>query len=112
MKARSKLTKGVQLCIDYFGILANTDLMLCLPQLRFGPYTILAWTAQSINCHIALKAMFYLLNIAFINIVLYRNVIIHKRTHTWKFTYVKNTKYAKIQIKTERINYRTHNGHM
>jgi len=30
-------------------------------QLRFGPYTILAWTAQSVNCHIALKAMFYLL---------------------------------------------------
>jgi len=32
-------------------------------QLRFGPYTILGWTAQSVNCHIALKAMFYLLNI-------------------------------------------------
>jgi len=31
-------------------------------QLRFGPYTILAWTAQYVNCHIALKAMFYLLN--------------------------------------------------
>jgi len=31
------------------------------PQLRFGPYTILAWTAQSVNSHIALKAMFYLL---------------------------------------------------
>jgi len=31
-------------------------------QLRFGPYTILAWTAQSVNCHIALKATFYLLN--------------------------------------------------
>jgi len=30
-------------------------------QLRFGPYTILAWTAKSVNCHIALKAMFYLL---------------------------------------------------
>ena len=42
----------------------------------------------------------YLLNIAFINIVVYRNIIIHKRTHTWKFTYVKNTKYAKIQKKT------------
>jgi len=25
------------------------------------PYTILAWTAQSVNCHIALKAMYYLL---------------------------------------------------
>jgi len=24
-------------------------------------YNILAWTAQSINCHIALKATFYLL---------------------------------------------------
>jgi len=22
-------------------------------QLRFGPYTILAWTAKSVNCHIA-----------------------------------------------------------
>ena len=27
----------------------------------FGPYTILAWTAQSVNCHIALKAMYYVL---------------------------------------------------
>jgi len=25
------------------------------PHLRFGPYTILAWTAQYVNCHIALK---------------------------------------------------------
>ena len=33
------------------------------PQLRFGPYTILAWTSHSVNCHIALKAMFYLLDI-------------------------------------------------
>ena len=33
------------------------------PQLRFGPFTILTWTAQSVNCHIALKVMFYLLNI-------------------------------------------------
>jgi len=32
------------------------------PQLRLRPYTILAWTAQYVNCHIALKAMFYLLN--------------------------------------------------
>ena len=32
------------------------------PQLCFGPYNI-AWIAQSVNCHIALKAMFYLLNI-------------------------------------------------
>ena len=31
------------------------------PQFRFGPYAILAWTAHSVNCHIALKAMFYLL---------------------------------------------------
>jgi len=31
------------------------------PQLRFAPYTILAWIAQSVTCHIALKAMFYLL---------------------------------------------------
>ena len=36
-------------------------------QLRFGPYTILAWTAQSVNCHIALKAMFYLLNKMYAN---------------------------------------------
>jgi len=28
---------------------------------RFMPYTILAWTAQSVSCHIALKVMFYLL---------------------------------------------------
>jgi len=33
------------------------------PQLRFGPYTILAWTAQSVNCHLALKVMLYLLNV-------------------------------------------------
>ena len=31
-------------------------------QLRFGIYTILDWTAHSVNLHIALKAMFYLLN--------------------------------------------------
>jgi len=30
-------------------------------QLRFGPYTVLALTAQSVNCHITLKAMFDLL---------------------------------------------------
>ena len=29
------------------------------PQIHFGPYTILALTAQSVNCHIALKTMFY-----------------------------------------------------
>jgi len=32
-----------------------------LEDCHVGPYTILAWTAQSVNCHIALKAMFYLL---------------------------------------------------
>jgi len=31
------------------------------PQLHFGSYTNLAWTAQSVNCHNALKAMYYLL---------------------------------------------------
>ena len=30
------------------------------PQLLFGPYNILAWTAQSVNLHITLKSMFYL----------------------------------------------------
>ena len=29
--------------------------------LRFGPYTVLAMTAKSVNLHIAIKAMFYLL---------------------------------------------------
>ena len=33
------------------------------PKPRFGLYTILTWTAQSVNCHIALKAKFYLLNV-------------------------------------------------
>lgn len=33
------------------------------PQLHAEPYTILAWTAQSINLHMDLNAMFYLLNI-------------------------------------------------
>jgi len=28
------------------------------PQLRFGPYTILGWTFQSVICQIALKAIF------------------------------------------------------
>ena len=32
------------------------------PQLCFGPYTTLSWTVQSVNMHVALKAMFYLLN--------------------------------------------------
>ena len=32
------------------------------PQPRLWPYTILALTAQSVNCHIAIKGMFYLLN--------------------------------------------------
>ena len=27
----------------------------------FVPYTVLAWTGQCVNLHIALKAMFYLL---------------------------------------------------
>jgi len=30
---------------------------------HFGPNAILAWTAPFVNCHIALKTMFYLLNI-------------------------------------------------
>jgi len=33
------------------------------PQLRFGPYNILWVTSRSINCHMALSAMNYLLNI-------------------------------------------------
>jgi len=33
------------------------------PQLRFGPYTFLSLTNQSVNLYIALKPMFYLLNI-------------------------------------------------
>jgi len=28
------------------------------PQLRFVPYTILAWTALSVNCHTVLKVRF------------------------------------------------------
>jgi hypothetical protein len=32
-------------------------------QLRFGPYNILWVTSRSINCHMALSAMNYLLNI-------------------------------------------------
>jgi hypothetical protein len=32
-----------------------------VPQLGFGPYTFLSLTNQSVNLHIALKAMFYLL---------------------------------------------------
>ena len=34
------------------------------PQLRFGPYTFLSLTNQSVNLYIALKSMFYLLNTA------------------------------------------------
>jgi hypothetical protein len=34
-----------------------------VPQLRFGPHTFLSrLTNQSVNLHIALKAMYYLLN--------------------------------------------------
>jgi len=33
------------------------------PQLRFGPYTILWVTSRSINCHMALSAMNYLINV-------------------------------------------------
>ena len=32
------------------------------PQLRFGPYNILWVTSRSINCHMALSIMNYLLN--------------------------------------------------
>ena len=32
------------------------------PQFRFGPYTFLSLTNQSVNLHIALNPMFYLLN--------------------------------------------------
>jgi hypothetical protein len=34
-------------------------------QLRFGPYNILWVTSRSINCHMALSAMNYLININF-----------------------------------------------
>ena len=35
------------------------------PQLRFGPYNILWVTSRSINCHMALIAMNYLINIGY-----------------------------------------------
>lgn len=35
---------------------------ICDAQLHFEPYTILPWTAQSLNMHMHLKAMLYLLN--------------------------------------------------
>jgi hypothetical protein len=35
------------------------------PQFRFGPYTILWVTSRSINCHMVLSAMNYLLNISY-----------------------------------------------
>jgi len=30
---------------------------ICSLRFHFGPYVILAWTAQSVNCYIALKTM-------------------------------------------------------
>ena len=39
------------------------------PQLRFGPYNILWVTSQSINCHMALSAMNYFINIYFLFII-------------------------------------------
>ena len=36
------------------------------PQLRFGQYNILWVTSRSINCHMALSAMNYLLNNSFL----------------------------------------------
>jgi len=44
------------------------------PQLRFGPYIILVWTAQSVNCHIAFKAMFYWLMIEHLASILTHNL--------------------------------------
>ena len=45
-------------------------------QLHFGPYTIQAWTTQSVNLHIALKAIFYLLSILVLISTGHRNVIV------------------------------------
>ena len=80
--------------------------------LRFGPYTILAWTAQSVNCRIALKAIVYLLNIAFINIVFYRNVIIHKRTHTRNLHMLETLNTLKYKRNGTYKLQNSHNGHM
>jgi hypothetical protein len=43
------------------------------PQLRFGPYNILWVTSRSINCHMALSAMNYLLNIVLV-LLIYKHV--------------------------------------
>ena len=51
------------------------------PQLCFRPYTILAWNAQSVNCHIAVKAMcfFFVVNITISDIfTLYKSNITRK----------------------------------
>ena len=41
-----------------------THKILCGPQLRFGPYSILWVISRSINCHMALSPMNYLLNMS------------------------------------------------
>ena len=46
-------------------------MMLYGPQLRFGPYSILSPTAQSVNMRMALNAMFYLLIKITKNIIFY-----------------------------------------
>jgi hypothetical protein len=43
------------------------------PQPRFGPYSILWVTSRSINCHMALSAMNYLINILTVLTVWYFN---------------------------------------
>jgi len=43
----------------------DTSYYYTIPWHLFGPYTFLSLTNQSVNLHIALKPMFYLLNIVF-----------------------------------------------
>jgi len=40
-----------------------THKILYVPQLRFGSYNILWVTSRSINCHLTLSTMNYLLNV-------------------------------------------------
>ena len=49
-------------CVVYL-VGSFTHKIVYEPQLRFGPYNILWVTSRSINCHMALSAMNYLINI-------------------------------------------------
>jgi hypothetical protein len=62
------------------------------PQLRFSPYNIVWVTSRSINCHMALSAMNYLLNIKLQKVVPYTGLKNTRNFHIFYLFYPKTKK--------------------